>query len=52
MIVLGIILIVVGAVVPTLHILYTIGGFLVLIGIVLFILGAVGRPVGGRKVWF
>jgi hypothetical protein len=32
--------------------LYTIGGFLVLIGVVLFILGAVGRPVGGRKVWF
>ncbi|WP_292990577.1 DUF6131 family protein [Mycobacterium sp.] len=52
MIVLGIILIVVGAVVPTLHILYTIGGVLVLIGVILFILGAVGRPVGGRKVWF
>jgi hypothetical protein len=52
MIVLGIILIVIGAVVPTLHILYTIGGVLVLIGVILFILGAVGRPVGGRKVWF
>ena len=52
MIVLGIILIVVGAVVPTLHILYTIGGVLVLIGVILCILGAVGRPVGGRKVWF
>jgi hypothetical protein len=51
-IVLGIILIVVGAVVPTLHILYTIGGVLVLIGVILFVLGAVGRPVGGRKVWF
>jgi hypothetical protein len=52
MIVLGIILIVVGAVVPTLHILYTIGGALVLIGVILWVLGAVGRPVGGRKVWF
>jgi len=35
-----------------LSILYTIGGILVVIGIVLWILGAVGRPVGGRKVWF
>jgi len=24
----------------------------VVVGIVLWILGAVGRPVGGRKVWF
>jgi hypothetical protein len=52
MIVLGIILIIIGAVVPNLSILYTIGGILVLIGVVLWILGAVGRPVGGRKVWY
>jgi hypothetical protein len=51
MIVLGIILIVVGYLVP-LPILITIGGILVLVGVVLFILGAVGRPVGGRRVWF
>jgi hypothetical protein len=51
MIVLGIILIVVGYLVP-LPILITIGGILVLVGVILFILGAVGRPVGGRKVWF
>lgn len=51
MIVLGIILLVVGYLVP-LPILYTIGGILVVIGIILWILGAVGRPVGGRKVWF
>jgi hypothetical protein len=31
-------------------ILYTIGGILVVIGVVLWVLGAVGRPVGGRKV--
>jgi hypothetical protein len=24
----------------------------VVVGVVLWILGAVGRPVGGRKVWF
>jgi Family of unknown function (DUF6131) len=52
MIILGIILIVVGALVPNLSILYTIGGILVVIGLILWILGAVGRPVGGRKVWF
>ncbi|MDM4139320.1 MULTISPECIES: hypothetical protein [Mycobacterium] len=51
MIILGIILLVVGYF-TGLSILYTIGGILVLIGIVLWILGAVGRPVAGRKVWF
>jgi hypothetical protein len=51
-IVLGIVLIVIGYFVPSLSILYTIGGILVLVGVVLFILGAAGRPVGGRKVWF
>jgi hypothetical protein len=51
MIVLGIILLVLGYVLP-MQILATIGWLLVVIGVVLFILGAVGRPVGGRKVWF
>ena len=51
MIVLGIILLLFGYF-TSLSILYTIGGILVVIGIVLWILGAVGRPVGGRKVWF
>jgi hypothetical protein len=50
-IILGIILLVVGYF-TGLSILYTIGGILVLIGIILWILGAVGRPVAGRKVWF
>jgi hypothetical protein len=52
MIVLGIVLLVVGFLVPSLIILKTIGGIILLVGIILFILGAVGRPVGGRKVWF
>jgi hypothetical protein len=52
MIILGIILIVVGYVVPSLSILYTIGGILVVVGVILWILGAVGRPVGGRRYWF
>jgi hypothetical protein len=50
-IVLGIILLVIGYL-TGIGILYTIGGILVVIGIVLWILGAVGRPVAGRKVWF
>ena len=51
MIILGIILLVVGAL-TNLGILYYIGGILVVVGVILWILGAVGRPVGGRKVWF
>ena len=51
MIILGIILLVVGYF-TGLSILYTIGAILLVIGIILWILGAVGRPVGGRKVWY
>jgi hypothetical protein len=50
-IVLGIILLVIGYF-TGISILYTIGGILLVIGIILWILGAVGRPVAGRKVWF
>ena len=50
MIVLGIILLLIGYF--TSFFLYTIGGILVVVGVVLWILGAVGRPVGDRKVWF
>ncbi|MEU9106302.1 DUF6131 family protein [Streptomyces xanthophaeus] len=48
MIVLGIILLVVGWV-ASISILWTIGLILVVIGIILWILGAVGHSVGGRK---
>jgi hypothetical protein len=51
MIVLGVILLLIGYF-TGLSILYTIGGILLIIGVVLWVLGAVGRPVGGRKVWF
>ncbi len=51
MIILGIILAVIGYF-TGLGILYTIGGILVVVGVILWILGAVGRPVAGRKVWF
>ncbi|WP_197520011.1 hypothetical protein [Pseudonocardia sp. HH130630-07] len=36
----------------SIQLLYYLGGLLVIIGVILFILGAVGRPVGGRKAWF
>lgn len=51
MIILGLILLVIGLIVG-IPVLYYIGGILLLIGIVLLVLGSVGRPVGGRKVWF
>ena len=51
-IVLGVILILVGYLLPVPAIIATIGWILLVIGVVLLILGQVGRPVGGRKVWF
>ena len=51
MIILGIILLLIGYF-TSLSILTAIGGILVVVGVVLWILGAVGKPVGGRKVWF
>lgn len=51
MIILGIVLLVLGYVLP-LPLLYTLGWLLIVIGIVLFILGGVGRPVAGRRYWF
>lgn len=52
MIVLGIILLVIGLVVPTLYTLAVIGGVVIVIGVILALLGRVGRPVGGRKFWW
>ncbi|MFE2537973.1 DUF6131 family protein [Streptomyces sp. NPDC002742] len=48
MIILGVILLVVGLV-AGIGILWTIGVILLAIGIVLWILGAMGREVGGRR---
>jgi VIT1/CCC1 family predicted Fe2+/Mn2+ transporter len=50
-IVLGVILLILGYVLG-LSILSTIGTILLVVGAVLWILGAVGRPVAGRKAWF
>jgi hypothetical protein len=51
MIILGVLLAVLGYVLAV-PILQTVGIILVVAGAVLWILGAVGRPVAGRKVWF
>jgi hypothetical protein len=47
MIVVGLIFLILGAVLDV-PILWTLGIILVLVGAVLWILGAVGRPIGGR----
>jgi Family of unknown function (DUF6131) len=52
MIVLGVILILVGYLLPVPAIIATIGWILLVIGVVLLILGQVGRPVGGRRYWY
>ena len=51
MIVLGLILLVVGIVLKVM-VVEDIGILLLVIGVILWILGAVGRPVAGRKVWY
>ncbi|MGZ5378454.1 MAG: hypothetical protein ACXWD3_00180 [Mycobacterium sp.] len=51
MIVLGVILAILGWVFG-MSILIYIGVVLVVIGAVFWILGSVGRPVGGRRAWY
>ena len=51
MIILGLILLIIGYL-TGLALLYYVGGILLVVGVVFLILGNVGRPVGGRKVWF
>lgn len=47
-IILGLILLIIG-IVASIPVLYTIGIILIIIGAVLWILGAAGRQVGGRR---
>lgn len=51
MITLGIILLILGILlgVPVLN---TIGGILLVVGLIMFALGAIGRPIGGRRHYF
>ena len=51
MIVLGLVLLVVGYVF-NIGILWTLGIILLVVGAILWLLGAVGRPVAGRRYWY
>ena len=51
MVLLGIVLLVIGFI-AAIHILWIIGIILLVIGAALFLLGALGREVGGRKHYF
>lgn len=51
MVVLGIVLLILGYLFA-IPLLWTIGIVLVVIGAVLWVLGSVGRPVGGRRYWY
>jgi hypothetical protein len=56
MIVLGIILLLISYLVPVPaqinQIIYPVGWILVIVGVVLVVLGAMGRSVGGRRYWY
>ncbi|MBD3546437.1 MULTISPECIES: hypothetical protein [Streptomyces] len=51
MILLGLLLLIIGVLVGV-PLLTTVGGILIVVGAVLWILGATGRAVGGRKHYF
>ncbi len=51
MIILGAILLILGLVLG-INVLWTIGVILIVVGAVFWVLGATGRAVGGRKVWY
>ncbi|GAB3361206.1 hypothetical protein [Amycolatopsis echigonensis] len=51
MIVLGVILLVIGFI-TSIHILWSIGIALVVIGAILAVLGGTGRRIGGRAHWY
>jgi hypothetical protein len=51
MVVLGVVLLILGFVFH-IHLLWTIGIILLVVGAVLWALGSMGRPVGGRRYWY
>lgn len=52
MLILGLVLLLVGYLIPQLSILTTIGLVLLVVGAVLWLAGSLGRPVGGRRYWW
>lgn len=51
MIILGIILLIIGAV-AAIHILWVVGGILLIVGLLLLVLGGTERAIGGRRHYF
>jgi hypothetical protein len=51
MIILGVILVILGAVL-NIGILWTIGIILIVVGAILWLLGALDRPLAGRRYWW
>lgn len=51
MIVLGVVLLIIGFV-AKIPIIWTLGIIAIVIGAILFILGAAGREIGGRRHWY
>jgi hypothetical protein len=51
MVLLGVILLILG-VVLNVGVLWTIGIILVVVGLILWLLGALDRPVAGRRYWW
>lgn len=52
MIGLGICLLIIAAIVPQLAVLWGIGIIVLVVGVILLILGRIGRPVGGRSHYY
>jgi membrane-bound ClpP family serine protease len=52
MIVLGICLLIIAAIVPKLAVLWGVGIIVLVVGLILLILGRIGRPVGGRRHYY
>jgi len=52
MIALGVILLIVAVLVPSLAALWAVGIILVVVGVILAVLGSMGRAVGGRRHYY
>lgn len=51
MVLLGIVLVVIGALLDV-GIVLTLGVVILVVGAILFLLGSLGRPLGGRRHWW
>ena len=52
MIILGVILLIVAALVPSLGVLWGVGIIVLVVGVILEVLGMLGRSVGGRRHYY